>query len=156
VGLVLVQADRSTTIGLIRIVSGLMVLYNCFCYSFDLMSYVSPKDAWLDGPATAIRREYSQISAPSDVFAPPFDPAGNNVLVSRGQISWSIFFHLEDPRAIWTAHIAIMIVMFLFTIGFASRITSVLTLMGALSYIWRAPTSIFGSTRSSWSCCSIW
>ena len=59
-------------------------------------------------------------------------------------MSWSIFFHLEDPKWIWTAHVLILAVMLLFTIGFATRITSVLAFLGATCYIWRAQTSLFG------------
>jgi hypothetical protein len=44
----------------------------------------------------------------------------------------------------WVAHGCILTTMFLFTIGFCTRITSVLTWLGMLSYTQRAPTSLFG------------
>src|SRR5205814_1892506 len=37
-----------TTVGLIRLLSGIVILYVYFCYSFDLLSYVSPREGWLD------------------------------------------------------------------------------------------------------------
>jgi hypothetical protein len=61
-----------------------------------------------------------------------------------GQTTFSIYYHLESAADIWTAHILILIVMFLFMIGFATRVTSVLTLLAALCYVHRAQTSFFG------------
>jgi hypothetical protein len=44
----------------------------------------------------------------------------------------------------WVVHGSILTIMFLFTIGFCTRVTSVLTWLGMLCYIQRAPTSLFG------------
>jgi len=44
----------------------------------------------------------------------------------------------------WVTHGCILAAMFLFTLGFCTRVTSVLTWLGMLSYTQRAPTSLFG------------
>ena len=207
-----------TTVGLIRLLTGFSVLYVYFCYSFDLLSYVSPKEAWLDGRVmTELRKKYPVVVFPDDWpgnpapgfritdemlisfnnqansvgvsaevlkklnehllpikdqdFAGPEDftlalsrvldreemvrygdsirkYAQNRVplqvIVAEGKPAWSVFFHIEDPRWIWTVHIGILVVLFLFAIGYATRVTSVLAFMGVTCYIWRAETSLFG------------
>src|SRR5262249_9083778 len=62
----------------------------------------------------------------------------------EGQYRWSIWFHVTDPTWMMIVHSAILFVMVLFTIGFCTRITSVLTWLGALCYIHRSPTTLFG------------
>jgi hypothetical protein len=58
---------------------------------------------------------------------------------------WSVWFHVTDPGWIVAVHCLILSVMFLFMIGFATRITSVLTWLGALSYIQRSPITFYGA-----------
>ena len=132
-----------TTVGLMRLLSGIVIFYVYFCYSFDLLSYVSPREAWLDGTAvTYLRTQYPLINFPDDW--PGRKDVPPEVVVANGQGSWSIFFHLEQPSHIWTAPSLFLLVLLLFTVGFATRITSVLAMLGAISYIWRAQTSLFG------------
>src|SRR5205823_5746763 len=50
-----------TTLGLMRLLGGLVLFYSYFCYSFDLMSYVSPQKAWLDAEATQELRYNSPV-----------------------------------------------------------------------------------------------
>lgn len=61
-----------------------------------------------------------------------------------GQPSWSIWFHVTDPTAMMVIHCLIVFVAFLFTIGFCTRITSVLTWMTSLWYIHRDYIQLFG------------
>ncbi|HMC64550.1 MAG TPA: hypothetical protein VKI65_06400, partial [Gemmataceae bacterium] len=56
----------------------------------------------------------------------------------------SIWFHVTDPSAVLAVHIGILVVMFLFTIGFCTRVTSVLTWLAAISYINRSIVTVFG------------
>src|SRR5207244_2703431 len=65
-------------------------------------------------------------------------------VMAYGQPLWSIFYHVTDPVWIWVVHGCMLAAVFLFTIGFCTRITSVLTWLGMLCYIQRAPTSLFG------------
>src|SRR5262249_1194761 len=63
---------------------------------------------------------------------------------AKGNYLWSIWFHVTDPTAMAILHGCILGIMFLFTIGFCTRITSVLSWLAALSYIQRAPTTLYG------------
>jgi hypothetical protein len=65
-------------------------------------------------------------------------------LYGRGSPVWSIFFHVTDPSAMAWVHGGIVLVTFLFMLGFCTRITSVLTWFGQLSYIHRANEILFG------------
>jgi hypothetical protein len=57
---------------------------------------------------------------------------------------WSVWFHVTDPDLMLLVQYGIILVTFLFTIGFCTRITSVLTWMGNLSYIHRSTFQLFG------------
>jgi hypothetical protein len=134
-----------TTIGLIRLCTGLVVVYVHLMYTFDLLSYVG-KDGWLDtgGPGTAmhyLRYDLRFIAQPSG-WELPSDL--NSLEVGHGHYFWSIFFHIQDPFWIYAAHFAIVAVMCLFAIGLWTRVTSVLTWVGAMCYLQRAPTLLFG------------
>jgi hypothetical protein len=63
---------------------------------------------------------------------------------ARGKPIWSIWFHVTDPAAMAVVHGAICLVTFLFMIGFCTRITTVLTWLGQLSYIHRTTQILFG------------
>lgn len=63
---------------------------------------------------------------------------------ARGIPAWSIWFHVTDPTAMMVIHVLIVLVCFLFTIGFCTRITSALTWMFSLWYIHRDPVALFG------------
>lgn len=63
---------------------------------------------------------------------------------SRGNLVWSVWFHVTDPRWMRVIHTGIVLVMVLFTLGFCTRVTSVLTWLGAISYIQRSGPTLFG------------
>ncbi len=136
-----------TTLGLIRISAGLLVLYVHLVYCIGLMNYLGP-DAWIvntgwtDKPGEAgvmdFVRNGNAIQTPSSTWD---DSAGD---VIYGQTIWSIYFHVTDPTWIRIIHGGILLVMFLFTIGYATDITSVLTWIGSLMYIHRLPGMLFG------------
>jgi hypothetical protein len=150
-------------LGLIRICCGLITLYVHLAYSFDLYELFG-KDAWLDLAAiTEFRKEVPVLVPPPGWEQPvspplPSDPverakiekyaASWNVdprlAYAKGTDVWSIWYHVTDPRWMVVIHVAILGFMVLFTIGFCTRITAVLTWMGALCYIQRAPTTLFG------------
>jgi len=65
-------------------------------------------------------------------------------LMSKGQAIWSVWFHVTDPFWMVVVHGGIMLCSFMFMIGLGTRLTSVLTWVGALSYVHRAPVSVFG------------
>lgn len=62
----------------------------------------------------------------------------------RGNSTFSLWFHVTDPTEMAIAHGLILFVMFLFTIGLFTRVTSVLTWLAALGYIQRTQQVLFG------------
>lgn len=126
-----------TTLGLIRICAGLIVLYVQICYGFLLFSYVSP-GAWMDNSVV----EYMRYKAP--LFIPGWDWDEPEVRFATGSYVWSIFFGVQNPATIVALHVGVVVASLLFLAGFATRITSVLAWVGALSYIHRSPITLFG------------
>jgi hypothetical protein len=156
-----------TPLGVLRILCGLMVLYVHLAYCYDLLDFHGPH-AWLDKQIIDEYRENAPFPAPmeswveqSGVPRTPEETAYFNkwgMLPSQalaeqhphfakwfqGHPYFSIWFHVTDPTWIWICHGCILFIMLLFTIGLATPVTSVLTWLGMLSYIQRAPTALFG------------
>jgi hypothetical protein len=161
-----------TTLGLIRICCGLVVLYVHFCYTTDLQQLFG-RDAWVDFVTmTQVRKDAPWLVPPGGWgdqredtatrlarMPPPSSPEEAKTIAeyqnewfgidprlpyARGWTIWSVWFHVTDPTWMLVIHTGILAIMFLFTIGFCTRITSVLTWLGALCYIQRAPTTLFG------------
>jgi hypothetical protein len=138
-----------------RLFAGMVVLYVHIAYTFDLLSYVGP-DAWINSGRAERYLHFERIwIAPNADWTklPNSDPAKAEtparsempyVQVGRGDFSWSIYYMVTDPAWIYRIHYAFLFVMFLFMIGFCSRVTGVLTWVAALCYIHRAPTTLFG------------
>jgi hypothetical protein len=63
---------------------------------------------------------------------------------AKGSPIWSVWFHVTDPFWMVVTHVTILVIVFLFTIGFCTRLTSVLAWAGALCYIHRSSPSLFG------------
>jgi hypothetical protein len=61
-----------------------------------------------------------------------------------GNPIFSIWFHVTDPAGMAVAHAVALVIIFLFTIGFCTRVTSVLTWLAAVSYIHRTQQILFG------------
>jgi hypothetical protein len=66
------------------------------------------------------------------------------VVYSRGNLAWSVWYHVTDPFWMTVVHAAILVTMLCFALGFCTRVTSVLTWLAVLSYIQRGPTTLFG------------
>jgi hypothetical protein len=125
-------------LGVMRIATGLIALYVVFSYSFDLLSWVSAAEGWTDAPMLHLLRRQWPITVWTN------DWSGNVVTVDRGQYTWSIFFHLHDPAWIWSAHLAHLLVLVLFTLGLWTRITSVLAWLAYQAYFQRCQHCVFG------------
>ncbi|HEY7423396.1 MAG TPA: HTTM domain-containing protein [Gemmataceae bacterium] len=137
-----------TTLGLMRICAGILILYVHLIYGIGLMDYLGP-DAWVinkgwtDKPGEGGVLDF--LRGDGNVYQTPswtWDDTKGEVV--HGQALWSIFYHVEDPFWLWTIHITILVIMFLFTIGLWTPITSVLTWIGALMYIQRLQGMLFG------------
>jgi len=149
-----------TLLGFMRICCGLVVLYVHVAYTQDLQELFG-KDAWISQASiNEYRREQpwqimpwdwkpiQQSTKASNVeeaeSMPKWYGANPNRAYAKGYPAWSIWFHVIDPTWMMVIHCSFLVVFFLFTIGFCTRVTSVLAWLAAISYIQRSPTSIFG------------
>ncbi len=140
-----------TSLGLMRIAAGIVVLYVHLVYSIGLADYFGPyawavNKAWTDKPGesgfTDFTRHGNPIQTPGSNWKDGWESDGE---IIRGNSMWSIYYHVEDPRWLWLIHSGILIVMLLFTLGLWTRVTSVLTWIGSLMYIQRLSGSmLFG------------
>lgn len=105
------------TVGVLRILCGLMLLYTHLVWSLDLLAFLGPK-SWV--PTTLVREMF------------------------RDSYAWSYLWYVESPAALWALHLLALAVLFAFTIGWQTRITSVLAVVITLSYCHRLPGALFG------------
>lgn len=126
------------TLGFIRILTGLIVLYVHFCHSFDLLGYVSIRHGWVNDVAMQFMLEEYPIQVPGRDWTSPAE------VVTRGQIYWSVFYHVDDPATIWAIHLGIFAILVLFTLGLWTPVMGVLTWMSYLQYVHRFPPMQFG------------
>jgi hypothetical protein len=152
-----------TVLGLVRICCGLMTLYVHLAYTYDLQAFFG-RNAWLSlETANEFRREAPWVAPTSTWEEPsalplPSDPEEREQVVhamqrwgidprlamAEGNRYASLWFHVTDPLWMGAVHCGVLVVMFLFTIGYCTRITSVLTWLAALSYIQRSQVTVFG------------
>jgi hypothetical protein len=148
-----------TTLGLVRIFTGLVVFYVLLAYTPDLQNFFG-EDAWFN--LKMIKEFLEERPVPGPQFnwelvqQPPLptDPKGLEYLnrwtvhpdlaQSKGHKLFSIWFHVADPTWMWVIHISLLVCTFCFMIGFCTRITGVLSWLGMISYIQRSPTTLFG------------
>jgi Vitamin K-dependent gamma-carboxylase len=105
-----------TLLGVIRVLTGLMLLYTHAVWGVALADFFGPS-SWL---STELVRA-----------------------LDAGQYSYSFWFW-TPARFMWAVHIVSMGVLLLFTIGLWTRVTSVLALVVAISYVNRVPAALFG------------
>jgi hypothetical protein len=105
-----------TLLGAIRICAGLMLLYTHAVWSLALTNFFGPH-GWL---------------SPELVRAMQADE-------SSYSFWWSV-----PSSALWPVHLAALAVIAMFTVGLWTRVTSVLSLLIAISYAHRVPVAMFG------------
>jgi hypothetical protein len=105
-----------TLICLMRVLTGLMLVYTHAVWGLALDDFFGPK-SWLS-PALV-----SGLQAGSATFS---------------------FWWLVPQGAMWYAYAASMVVFVLFTVGLWTRVTSILALFAAISYVNRVPAALFG------------
>ena len=105
------------TLSAVRICAGLMLFYTHLVWTLDLEAFFGP-NGWLP----------------------------RKVLVDvHSEYVWSYFWLIESPGMLWAAHIGALVVFALLTVGFMSRIMSVLAYAIAVSYVHRVmPGAFFG------------
>lgn len=104
-------------LGLLRILSGAMIFYTHAVWSLDLSAFFGPH-GWLD----------------RDVVT----------LMQRGGWQWSHVWWCTSPTLLWSAHLLALTVCVMFTLGFWTRVTSILTCFFTLSYAHRTPDALYG------------
>ncbi len=62
----------------------------------------------------------------------------------KGRYIFSLWFHVSSPTTMWTFHFIFIGIYVLFTIGFCTRVTSVLTWLATLFYMHRTQQVLFG------------
>jgi len=102
----------------LRIVAGLMAWYVLLTYSFDLERFFGPGGM-----------------LPLDLVAQLNELEAG----ARGAVRWSYLDYIHDVGTLWAMHVAGLVVVGLFAVGFLTRITSVLSFVVFLSYLHRAP-----------------
>jgi hypothetical protein len=105
-----------TSLGAIRILTGLMLLYTHAVWGLALHDFFGP-DGW-------ISRDLVDI-------------------VEQDQIAFS-FWWLVPPRWLWPAYVLAMLILALFTAGLWTRITAILSFLIVVSFVNRVPEALFG------------
>ena len=111
-----------TLLGLIRILTGLMLLYTHAVWGMALNDFFGA-DAW-------ISRELVDVVLTNQEAYP-------------NHFAYSVWW-LIPPRWIWPAYAAMMLFLVLFTVGLWTRITSILSLVVVISFVNRVPEALFG------------
>jgi hypothetical protein len=105
-----------TLLGVLRILTGLMLVYTHAVWGLALPEFFG-EASWLNKSLVA--------------------------MLSEGGYTYS-FWWLVPEDAMWTAHALSLVVLTLFTIGWKTRITSVLAFLVTVSYAYRVPAATFG------------
>lgn len=107
------------TLGLVRIFAGSMLFYTHLVWSIDLTGFM--------GEQGRFSEELVDRMHQGSTFA----------------FSYLWLFD-GNPAMLWMVHIAALLILLMFTLGFCTRVTSILTFIIAVSYAHRAPGALFG------------
>jgi Vitamin K-dependent gamma-carboxylase len=116
-----VPADP-TLLGLIRIMTGLMLLYTHAVWGLALNDFFGP-DAWIS------RDLVDAVETGEHLYPDHF--------------AYSVWWFIP-PRFIWPAYAVMMLVLALLTVGLWTRVTSALSLVVVISFVNRVPEALFG------------
>jgi hypothetical protein len=65
-------------------------------------------------------------------------------LLRQGNTIFSVWFHVTDPTQMAAIHALVLVLIVLFTVGFCTRVTSVLVWLACVGYIHRTQQVLFG------------
>src|SRR5262249_15207584 len=125
------------TLSWIRLCCGLLTFYVHLTYSWGLFSYVG-KDGFVNHDLAG----WVLRDAPLYGTGGGWD--GQYVPVGQGNYYWSIYYHVTNPGLIVAIHVFFLLHMLLFALGLATRYTGAITWIGAMSYVQRANSTVFG------------
>jgi Vitamin K-dependent gamma-carboxylase len=111
-----------TLLGLIRIMTGLMLLYTHAVWGLALNEFFGP-DSWISHELV------------------DFVLTGHHTYPDH--VAYSVWW-LIPPRFIWPPYTGMMLILALFAVGLWTRITSVLALLVVISFVNRVPEALFG------------
>jgi len=121
-----------TTLSAIRVLAGAMLLYTHLVWSMGLTEFFG-ENGWLP---QALMQEAHQAAG---------DPDGPGPATAPLRMVWSHFDYVHSAKLMWTIHIVALVVFFLLTIGFFSRIMALLAFLFAVSYANRiTPGAYYG------------
>lgn len=112
-------AADPATLSLVRVLAGSMLFYTHLVWTLELAAFFGP-DAWVS--PELLRSTWA----------------------GQGGYFWSHFLWLDSTAAMWTAHIAALVVFALLALGLFSRTVAVLAYLLAVSYVHRAQNALFG------------
>lgn len=113
---------RPHTLALIRIVTGLMLLYTHLVLAYDFKSFVGT-EAWIDN--TTVDALHTGEWGTRD-------------------LGLSYLWLIDDPRILWAHHGLTILVTLAFAVGFLTRITAPLAWLLQLMYMHRLTGALFG------------
>lgn len=119
----------AATLSALRIATGLMALYLQLTYGYDLERFFGAGGMLTPGAVGEWASYF--VDWPQWVSRMVDPPDSLNRL--------SYLNYISSPTGLWTAHLIGAGVLVLFTLGFKTRITSVLALIVSLAYFHRAP-----------------
>jgi hypothetical protein len=125
------------TLSLIRVLFGTLLFYVHLTYSWDLLAYVG-KDAWCDQEAADFARLEITVWRSPLSWNDPYE------FYAKGNYFWSAFFHVTDPASIVCLHVAFLTAMLLFAVGLWTPYAAFISWIGAMSYVQRATSTVFG------------
>jgi len=123
------SAVDPATLSLIRILAGAMLFYTHLVWTRGLDDFLGP-NSWLQPEAVQ-----SYMNSVSDNLNTP---------AVETSYAWSYLWLIKSNGLLWTVHLAGLVVFAMLTIGWYSRITSVLAYVITVAYVNRLPGSLFG------------
>ncbi len=118
--------SHTTTLGLMRLLAGLLALYNLATYTPDLERFFGPQGML---PVPTVQQ----------LNGAPEPTSRNQPELIRPRVRWSYLDYMDTPGLLWAAHGASLLATAAFACGLWTRLTGWLTLAAALSYFHRAP-----------------
>jgi hypothetical protein len=126
-----------TTLCFIRLFCGLLTFYVHLTYSWGLLSYVGP-EGWIDHDLARYIQRDAQIYVQGTGWDEELKQVGT------GNYFWSVYFEVTSPRWIVAIHVFFLVSMLAFAAGLLTRITGAITWAGAMCYVHRASSTVFG------------
>jgi len=114
-----------TPLGLMRICTGILVIYMHLVYAGGLQTYFG-ENAWEDLKTANVFRTDYYYNYPANGWT---------------DAGW---YHVTNPTWMAVITAGMLIVMVMFTVGFCTRVTSVLTWLAAMCFIQRSWSLLYG------------